>query len=141
MRRNATVMAVGMGVALSLSMGEASAQSRVDVGLLLGSTRATDEGAVLQFDRGTTYQATFAWRIVSTDAASLVHRSAVHRVAGVHRCYGGGVVASGIRIAVPDARYPCHRPPGLTDLVLRRDWRRLRPIFRIEAQSRPEPQP
>src|SRR5262249_47398290 len=34
-------------------------------------TRATDEGAVLQFDRGTTYQATFAWRIWRTDAENL----------------------------------------------------------------------
>ena len=44
------------------------AQSRVDVGLLLGSTRASDEGTVLQFDLATTYQATFAWRIWQNDA-------------------------------------------------------------------------
>src|SRR5438034_10137581 len=50
---------------------EASAQGRFDVGLLLGSTRATDEGTVLQFDRGTTYQATFAWRVWRTDAANV----------------------------------------------------------------------
>src|SRR6266540_1573052 len=55
----------------SLGAVEASAQSRFDVGLLLGSTRATDEGAALQFDRGTTYQATFAWRVWRTDAASV----------------------------------------------------------------------
>jgi hypothetical protein len=36
---------------------------RFDVGLLLGSTRTTDEGSVLTFDRGTTYQATFAWDV------------------------------------------------------------------------------
>ena len=46
----------------------AAAQSRVDVGLLLGSTRASDEGAALQFDRATTYQATFAWRVWQNDA-------------------------------------------------------------------------
>jgi len=33
-------------------VGEASAQSRFDVGLLLGTTWATDEGAVLQFYTG-----------------------------------------------------------------------------------------
>jgi len=41
----------------------ASAQTRYDVGLLLGSTGTSDEGALLQFDRGTTYQATLAWRV------------------------------------------------------------------------------
>jgi hypothetical protein len=51
-----------MGV-LIWSCGAAAAESRFDVGLLLGSTRATDEGQVLQFDRGTTYQATFAWDV------------------------------------------------------------------------------
>jgi len=48
---------------LSIGAVQASAEGRFDVGLLLGSTRATDEGTVLQFDRGTTYQATFAWRV------------------------------------------------------------------------------
>jgi hypothetical protein len=56
---------------LCLSAADASAQSRFDVGLLLGSTRATDEGTVLQFDRGTTYQATFAWRVWTTTAATV----------------------------------------------------------------------
>ena len=57
--------------AVALSSVEATAQSRVDVGLLLGSTRATDEGAVLQFDRATTFQATVAWRTWSSDTAQL----------------------------------------------------------------------
>jgi hypothetical protein len=56
---------------LGVGASDAAAQSRFDVGLLLGSTRATDEGAVLQFDRGTTYQATFAWRIWSSRAIGL----------------------------------------------------------------------
>ena len=56
---------------VALSSVEATAQSRVDVGLLLGSTRATDEGAVLQFDRATTFQATVAWRTWSSDTAQL----------------------------------------------------------------------
>src|SRR5438046_2437612 len=60
-----------VGAVLGLGSVEAAAQSRFDVGLLLGSTRATDEGTVLQFDRGTTYQATFAWRVWRTDAAQL----------------------------------------------------------------------
>jgi hypothetical protein len=49
---------------LSLTCGvRASAQARFDVGLVLGSTKASDEGTVLQFDRATTYQATFAWKV------------------------------------------------------------------------------
>jgi hypothetical protein len=48
-----TTVAVAWAM-LSVGTAEVSAQSRFDVGLLLGSTRATDEGAVLQFDRGTT---------------------------------------------------------------------------------------
>lgn len=39
----------------------ARADTRFDVGLLLGSTGATGEEPALQFDRGTTYQATFGW--------------------------------------------------------------------------------
>jgi hypothetical protein len=38
-------------------------EKRYDAGLLLGSTRATDVGNVLTFDRATTYQATFAWDV------------------------------------------------------------------------------
>jgi len=41
----------------------AAADTRFDVGLLLGSTMATNEAPVLQFDRGTTYQATFGWDV------------------------------------------------------------------------------
>jgi opacity protein-like surface antigen len=49
---------------LSLLCGvRATAQTRFDVGLLLGSTRASDEGTVLQFNRATTYQAAFAWKV------------------------------------------------------------------------------
>ncbi len=61
----------GAVAALSLCTAQASAQSRFDVGLLLGSTQASDEGSVLQFDRGTTYQATFAWRVWQTDGVNL----------------------------------------------------------------------
>ena len=60
-----------VGAVLGQGSVEAAAQSRFDVGLLLGSTRATDEGTVLQFDRGTTYQATLAWRFWGTDTAQL----------------------------------------------------------------------
>ena len=45
----------------------AFAQTRYDVGLLLGSTKASDEGSSLQFDRATTFQATFAWRVWQND--------------------------------------------------------------------------
>ncbi len=45
--------------ALLSSSRPASADDRIDVGLFLGSTRATDEGGTLQFNRATTFQATF----------------------------------------------------------------------------------
>lgn len=61
------VIAMAM-VLLGLSSVPVGAQSRVDVGLLLGTTTASDEGAALQFDRATTYQATLAWRIWQNDA-------------------------------------------------------------------------
>jgi hypothetical protein len=58
-------------IVCTLCSVEATAQGRFDVGLLLGSTNATDEGSALQFDRGTTYQATFAWRVWRTDDVNL----------------------------------------------------------------------
>lgn len=57
-----------MSCALVLSAAPAAAQPRVDVGLLLGSTATTDQGGVLQFDRGRTYQATFAWGVWHNEA-------------------------------------------------------------------------
>src|SRR5215471_10392325 len=50
-------------LALMATSAPARAQSRAEVGFLLGSSRTTNEGAVLEFDRGATYQATFAWRL------------------------------------------------------------------------------
>jgi hypothetical protein len=58
-----TIMVAVVSAMLGIGATDALAQSRVDVGLLLGSTIATDEGLVLQFDRGTTYQATVAWPV------------------------------------------------------------------------------
>src|SRR5881396_1231054 len=55
-------MCSAMVIALTVGGGQAVAQTRYDVGLLLGATRTSDEGAALAFDRATTYQATFAWR-------------------------------------------------------------------------------
>src|SRR5438128_5039336 len=51
-----------------LCAARVTAQTRIDIGLLLGSTKATDEDTVLQFDRATTYQATFAWRLWQSEA-------------------------------------------------------------------------
>ena len=56
---------------LTFWSASAGAQTRFDVGLLLGSTRTTDEGAVLTFDRGTTYQATFAWDVWRGESTKL----------------------------------------------------------------------
>ena len=63
-----TAVVVAVSAVAGLSSIDAYAQGRFDVGLLLGATRATNEGTVLEFDRGTTYQATFAWRIASAGA-------------------------------------------------------------------------
>ena len=52
-----------MTLMLAAWSAAAFADSRVDVGLLLGSTGATTEAPVLRFDRGTTYQATLGWRV------------------------------------------------------------------------------
>src|SRR5712671_6801485 len=58
-------------VALVLTAGAARGDDRVDVGLMLGSTRATDEGAALAFGRALTYQATVAWRVWRNDRAAV----------------------------------------------------------------------
>jgi len=63
--------AILMTVLLMSGAASAGAQTRFDVGLLLGSTRATDEGTVLSFERGTTYQATFAWDVWRGDSTKL----------------------------------------------------------------------
>jgi hypothetical protein len=48
-----------------------AADDRFDVGLLLGATTASNEGAVLQFDRALAYQATFGWRFWEGDRVAL----------------------------------------------------------------------
>ena len=40
-----------------------AAQSRFDVGLLIGPTFATNETPVLEFGQGTTYEVAFAWHV------------------------------------------------------------------------------
>jgi hypothetical protein len=60
-------------LAACLSTQPAHAEDkRFDVGLLLGSTRTTDEGNILTFDRGKTYQVTFAWGLWRGDLVELV---------------------------------------------------------------------
>ena len=72
MTRHSVLIATFLGVIAFLCGRSAFAdEARFDVGLLLGSTRATDEGTVLTFDRATTYQATFAWDVVRGDSAKL----------------------------------------------------------------------
>ena len=65
MRRSVlALLAVGIVLAATRPL---RAADRMDVGLLLGSTRATDEGQVLQFERGLTFQATSAWHVWTRD--------------------------------------------------------------------------
>jgi hypothetical protein len=63
--------AILIAALLTFWSASAGAQTRFDVGLLLGSSRTTDEGAVLTFDRGTTYQATFAWDVWRGESTKL----------------------------------------------------------------------
>ena len=56
---------------LLLASQPAWADDRIDVGLLLGGTRATDEGTALQFGRALTYQATLACHVWSRKGMSL----------------------------------------------------------------------
>ena len=65
------IAVVVAGAVIGVGCVDAAAQSRFEVGLLLGSTGTTDEGSVLQFDRGTTYQATFSWPVWRKGAAEL----------------------------------------------------------------------
>ena len=60
----------GMWVFVRSDIARASTargDERMDLGLMLGSTNATDASTALRFDRGLTYQATFAWRVWSSD--------------------------------------------------------------------------
>jgi len=66
-----TITAAVVSAMLGIAAMDASAQTRFNVGLLLGSTTATDEGSVSQFDRDTTYQATAAWPVWRTAAANV----------------------------------------------------------------------
>ncbi len=61
-------LSVLLSFAFALLALPASAQPRADLGLLLGSTTASDEGGVLQFERGRTFQATFAWGVWHNDS-------------------------------------------------------------------------
>ena len=63
-------LAIG-ALLVTASAAPASADSRFDVGLLLGTTAATDERPTLSFDRGTTYQATLAWHVWERGVARL----------------------------------------------------------------------
>jgi hypothetical protein len=70
MTRFRYIVATG-AIIISLWSTPSAAEPRFDVGLLLGATRASNEGSVLEFDRGTTYQATFAWRVWDRGAARI----------------------------------------------------------------------
>lgn len=52
---------------LWIGSGMSLAAERFDVELMLGKTKTTDEGPVLQFEHATTLQATFAWRVWEED--------------------------------------------------------------------------
>ncbi len=74
---HAIIFAVAIA-ALSLSHDARADESRLNIRLLIGSTRATDEGGALTLNRGTTYQATFAFDVWRGRAGEAVARTAVH---------------------------------------------------------------
>jgi len=65
-RRARSVLAATC-LALAFRSHPAFAQSRADIGLLGGWTKAGDERSALQFNFGTTYEASFATRILASD--------------------------------------------------------------------------
>jgi opacity protein-like surface antigen len=109
MRRACVVAFVG----LVLTAGAARGDDRIDVGLLLGSTRATDEGAALQFGRALTYQATFAWRVWRNDRAAVSFEvpflaspafDVETAVGSLPKEYASLYLTPGVRVAVPVRR-------------------------------------
>lgn len=68
MRHAWAPVAVGM---LLWSATTHAQQERIDVGLLLGTTKTTDEGTALQFKRERTWQATLAWYVWSGERVRL----------------------------------------------------------------------
>jgi len=95
---------------IALTAGTAQGGDRVDIGFLLGSTRATDEGAALQFDRALTYQATFAWRVwrnnraaVSIEVPFLASPAFTVTTAGnsLPKEYASLYLTPGVRVTVP----------------------------------------
>ena len=65
------VISLGVLLGLLLAPRPALADKGIDAGLLLGSTKTTDEGSALQFARGKTFQATLGWRVWAGSKASL----------------------------------------------------------------------
>jgi opacity protein-like surface antigen len=109
MRRACFVAFVG----LVLTAGAARGDDRIDVGLLLGSTRATDEGAALQFGRALTYQATVAWRVWRNDRAAVSFEvpflaspafDVETAVGSLPKEYASLYLTPGVRVAVPVRR-------------------------------------
>lgn len=109
MRRLCPAVVVGV----LLTSGNVWADGRIDVGLLLGSTSTSNEGAVLRFDRARTYQATVAWRFfarervaLSIEVALLASPSfAVARAGGVlPKDYASLYLTPGVRVTLPVRR-------------------------------------
>ncbi len=66
-RRHTRSVLVATCLVCALWSNPSFAQSRADIGLLGGWTKPSDEGSVLQFNFGTTYEASFAMRILASD--------------------------------------------------------------------------
>ena len=86
-----------------LSSVQAVAQPPSDIGLLLGSTRASDAGLALQFDRATTYQATFAWGVIHRARVALAIEVPFLASPAFHVATPGRSLSEGVCVAVRDA--------------------------------------
>jgi hypothetical protein len=67
----APLMAMTTCLLIIFGSGLASAQGRVDIGVLGGWTKASAAGSVMEFNFGTTYEVSFARRIWSSDRIDL----------------------------------------------------------------------
>src|SRR5882672_4396071 len=138
-RMRLMTMCSAMVIALTVGVGQAVAQTRYDVGLVLGATRTSEEGAALAFDRATTYQATFAWRAwegskvaVSLEVPFLASPAFTVATAGgsLPKEYAALYLTPGVRLTV--------NPNGLVSVFGSVGWR-LRSVFRIEGARQRQP--
>ena len=104
-------MCSAMVIALTVGVGQAVAQTRYDVGLLLGATRTSDEGAALAVRPSDNISGDVRVAHMGRIEGGHLPRSAVPRVARVHSRRSGRNAPQGVRCAVSDAWRPSDGSP------------------------------